>query len=52
MQSPLMENLRWMRLFGDTIFAIGAIAFAYFAVKIMITPTEIVHEPAGDYAEA
>ena len=52
MQSPLMENLRWMRLFGDTIFAIGAIAFAYFAVKIMITPTEIVAEPAGDLAEA
>ena len=52
MQTPLMENLRWMRLFGDTIFAIGAIAFVYFAVKIMLTPAEIEAEPAGDYAEA
>ena len=52
MQSALMETLRWMRLFGDTIFAIGAIAFVYFAVKIMVTPTEFVQDPAGELVEA
>jgi nitric oxide reductase subunit B len=35
MQAPLMQNLRWMRLFGDTIFAIGAIAFVWFALGLI-----------------
>lgn len=38
MQTDLMQTLRWMRLFGDTIFAIGAVAFVWFAVKLMLTP--------------
>ena len=52
MQLPLMNFLRWMRLFGDTVFAIGAIAFVWFAVQIMLTRGE--KEPAlvGDVAEA
>ncbi len=37
MQTDLMQFLRWMRLFGDTIFAIGAVAFVWFAVKLMLT---------------
>lgn len=37
MQTTLMQNLRWMRLFGDTIFAIGAIAFVWFAINLMVT---------------
>jgi nitric oxide reductase subunit B len=37
MQTSLMQTLRWMRLFGDTIFAVGAIVFVYFAVKLMLT---------------
>ncbi|MBX3243275.1 MAG: nitric-oxide reductase large subunit [Acidobacteria bacterium] len=37
MQTDLMEFLRWMRLFGDTIFAAGAIIFVWFAVKLMLT---------------
>lgn len=40
MQTPLMQNLRWMRLFGDTIFAIGAVAFVWFALKLMLTKGE------------
>ncbi len=30
LQSPLMNNLRWTRAFGDTIFAIGAIVLVAF----------------------
>lgn len=40
MQTTLMQNLRWMRLFGDTIFAIGAAAFVWFALKLMLTKGE------------
>ena len=37
MQTSLMQTLRWMRLFGDTIFAIGAIAFVWFAISLIFT---------------
>ena len=30
MDTPLMETLRWLRVPGDTVFALGAIAFAFF----------------------
>jgi nitric oxide reductase subunit B len=30
LQSGLMENLRWMRIFGDTIFAVGLFSLAWF----------------------
>ena len=35
MQTDLMQTLRWMRMIGDTIFALGAIAFVYFALNLM-----------------
>lgn len=37
MQTGIMQTLRWMRMVGDTIFAIGAIAWVLFALKIMLT---------------
>lgn len=50
MQTPLMQNLRWMRLFGDTVFAIGAVAFVWFAISLMIRKQKpepaLVPEPA------
>jgi len=30
LQTPLMSALRWSRVFGDTIFAAGAVVFVYF----------------------
>jgi len=30
MQQSHIETLRWMRLFGDTIFAAGTVALAWF----------------------
>ncbi len=30
MQTPAMNTLRWMRVFGDTIFALGTLALAWF----------------------
>lgn len=35
MQTEGMQWLRWMRMIGDTIFALGAIAFVYFAIDLM-----------------
>jgi nitric oxide reductase subunit B len=52
MQTSPMQTLRWMRLFGDTIFAIGAVAFVWFAINLMIRRREPEIEPLGDLVEA
>ena len=36
LQTPLMDTLRWMRAFGDTIFAIGVIVLVYFIARLSI----------------
>ncbi len=36
MQSDLMQTLRWLRMIGDTIFALGAISFVYFALDLIM----------------
>jgi nitric oxide reductase large subunit len=50
MQSDLMQTLRWLRMIGDSIFALGAISFVYFALNLMwqrpVKKAEIVHTPA------
>ncbi len=33
-QSGLMDTLRWMRVIGDTIFAIGVVALAWFVIGL------------------
>src|SRR6185295_4176392 len=35
MQTDLMQTLRWLRMIGDTIFALGALSFVYFALNLM-----------------
>ena len=34
MQQPLLADFRWMRIFGDTIFAIGSVALAWFVIGL------------------
>jgi nitric oxide reductase subunit B len=34
MQTNLMSKLRWMRVFGDTVFAIGIVALALFVLGL------------------
>jgi len=34
MQSPLMQTLRWLRAPGDTVFAVGILAMAYFVIGL------------------
>lgn len=40
MQTGVIQSLRWMRILGDTVFAIGAIAFVWFAISIIIQKVE------------
>jgi len=35
LQTDLMQTLRWMRMIGDTIFAVGALAFVYFTIGLI-----------------
>ena len=35
MQQPLLQNLRWARLIGDTILIVGAVAFFWQIVKVL-----------------
>jgi nitric oxide reductase subunit B len=35
MQTDLMQTLRWLRMIGDSIFALGAVSFVYFALNLM-----------------
>ena len=30
LQQPLIENLRWLRIIGDTVFLVGVGCFAWF----------------------
>ena len=34
MQQDHMQTLRWMRVFGDTIFAVGVLALFYFVIGL------------------
>ena len=36
LQTPAMNTLKWMRVFGDTIFALGTVALAYFIFGLKI----------------
>ncbi len=38
MQRPIVDLLVWMRVPGDTIFAVGALAFAWFVLRLWIAP--------------
>jgi nitric oxide reductase subunit B len=35
MQQPIMTVLRWMRVPGDTLFAIGALVLGWFVLGLM-----------------
>ncbi|HVO81542.1 MAG TPA: nitric-oxide reductase large subunit [Terriglobales bacterium] len=34
MQTPLMERLRWLRMIGDSVFALGALALGWFVLGL------------------
>ena len=40
MQKPIIQLLGWMRVPGDTIFSVGALALAWFVASLWIAPRE------------
>jgi len=46
MQQPLLNNLRWMRVIGDTLFGLGAVAFVYFAASLLRRPAATASQSA------
>ncbi|MDR7133340.1 nitric oxide reductase subunit B [Lysobacter niastensis] len=38
MQQPIVDMLIWMRVPGDTIFSVGAIAMAWFVFRLWVAP--------------
>jgi len=34
MQSPILQKLRWLRVIGDTIFAVGTLGLAWFVIGL------------------
>jgi nitric oxide reductase subunit B len=46
MQTPLMDNLRWLRFIGDTIFAFGALGLGWFVLGLR-TGWSIEGQPEG-----
>ena len=50
MQQPIIELLVWMRVPGDTIFSVGALALAWFVLRLWIAPRR--EAALDDQAEA
>ena len=38
MQRPIVDMLVWMRVPGDVIFSVGAVALAWFVLRLWIAP--------------
>lgn len=49
--SPLMETLVWMRVPGDTVFAVGVLAFALFMVRAFFGRVRAADTPDAPEAE-
>jgi nitric oxide reductase subunit B len=50
MQQPVVELLVWMRVPGDTVFSVGAVAFTWFVIKLWLRPRGEEPLPAGTRA--
>jgi nitric oxide reductase subunit B len=48
MQTDLMNTLRWLRVIGDTIFALGALGLGWFVVGLL---TGHSFDPHGEVRE-
>lgn len=38
MQKPIVELLVWMRMPGDVIFSVGAVALTWFVFRLWVAP--------------
>ncbi len=49
LQTPLMDTLRWLRVVGDTIFAVGVLALGWFVLGLK-TGWSLADEPEATMA--
>lgn len=52
MQTEIMQFFRWMRVFGDTIFAVGAVAFVWFAIDLIFAKNNKAEITVGEIVKA
>ncbi|MCX7555350.1 nitric-oxide reductase large subunit [Xanthomonadaceae bacterium JHOS43] len=53
MQQPIIQLLVWMRVPGDTIFSVGALAIAWFVFRLWVAPKSApAHDAVPAAAEA
>jgi nitric oxide reductase subunit B len=52
MQTELMQFLRWTRVLGDTVFAVGAVAFVWFSLGLIFTKPKAETVIEGEFVEA
>jgi len=52
MQTEIMQFFRWMRIFGDTIFAVGAVAFVWFAIDLIFAKNKKAEIAVGKIVKA
>jgi nitric oxide reductase subunit B len=45
MQRPIIQLLVWMRVPGDTLFSVGALALAWFVLRLWIAPRRTAELP-------
>ncbi|MGE0582316.1 MAG: nitric-oxide reductase large subunit [Steroidobacteraceae bacterium] len=48
MQQPIIQLLVWMRVPGDTIFSVGALALALFVLRLWVAPRGRAFDAAAD----
>jgi nitric oxide reductase subunit B len=46
--SGVMETLVWLRVPGDVLFSLGAVALAIYALKLLLPPKRREPQPAGE----
>ena len=51
LQTGLMDKLRWMRVFGDSIFAIGIIVLGWFVLGLITGHSHDKRKLAGGEAQ-
>jgi nitric oxide reductase subunit B len=51
MGQPVVEMLVWMRVPGDTVFSIGAVALTWFVLRLWVAP-QTLSMPDGSTAKA
>jgi nitric oxide reductase subunit B len=47
MQKPIIQLLVWLRVPGDTIFSVGALALAWFVLRLWVAPKVRANVPGG-----